>query len=95
MAVAEVARGRGIGRRLLARCEREARRAGRHRLVLEVRADNRAARALYEQAGYRVFAIRRRGYYEDGADALRMSQDARPAAPAAPRGRAARRERGR
>lgn len=81
IAVAEAARGKGVGRLLLLRCEREARRAGARRLVLEVRSDNRAARALYERLGYRVFA-RRTAYYEDGAEALRMSKTLDPPSPA-------------
>lgn len=80
IAVAEAARGKGVGRRLLLRCEREARHAGAGRLVLEVRSDNAAARALYERLGYRVFA-RRAGYYQDGAEALRMSKTLHPPRP--------------
>ncbi len=71
IAVAESARGRGIGRRLLSRCEQEARAAGAERMVLEVRSDNEAALALYRKMGYQPFAHRRH-YYEDGADAIRL-----------------------
>lgn len=71
IAVAESARGRGIGRTLLRRCEREARAAGAERMVLEVRSDNEAALALYRTMGYQPFALRRQ-YYEDGADAIRL-----------------------
>ncbi len=38
---------------------------------LEVRADNTAAIALYQQNGWSTFGVRRR-YYRDGTDALRM-----------------------
>lgn len=71
IAVAESARGRGIGRLLLARCEEVARAAGAERLALEVRVDNEPALGLYRDMGYRPFAIRRR-YYEDGMDAIRL-----------------------
>ena len=73
IAVDRAARGRGIGAALLRDADRAARRRGRDRLRLEVRADNRAALALYERAGYRRFG-RRPGYYEDGADAERLEK---------------------
>jgi ribosomal-protein-alanine N-acetyltransferase len=73
-------RGRGLGAALLADAERAARRFGRDRLRLEVRADNAAAIALYEGNGYRRFG-RHEAYYEDGGDALRFEK-------ALPQGRA-------
>ena len=78
IAVDRAARGRGLGAALLRDAERQARRRGRDALRLEVRADNRAAIALYERAGYRVFG-RRPGYYEDGMDALRLARTLRRA----------------
>jgi ribosomal protein S18 acetylase RimI-like enzyme len=63
--------GRGVGAALLAAAERAAAARGRLEMRLEVREDNDAARALYEHRGYRPLG-RRAGYYEDGADALRM-----------------------
>ena len=66
IAVDPVARGQGLGRRLLADAERQARAAGRTGLRLEVRQDNRAAAALYEAAGYRRVAALP-DYYDDGA----------------------------
>lgn len=45
-------RGRGIGRRLLARAERHARQRGAALLKLAVLAENTAARRLYEELGY-------------------------------------------
>lgn len=71
--VAAAARGLGLGRRLLARAEREARRSGARRMVLEVRTGNVAAIALYESAGYARIA-QWPGYYEDGADAVRLAK---------------------
>jgi ribosomal protein S18 acetylase RimI-like enzyme len=67
------ARGSGTGAILLAAVEQAARRRGSWRLRLEVRADNAAARRLYERAGYRLFGMHR-AYYEDGADAQRYEK---------------------
>jgi ribosomal protein S18 acetylase RimI-like enzyme len=65
------AAGCGIGGALLAAAEKAARARGLAEMRLEVREDNHAARRLYEGLGYAVLG-RRPGYYEDGADALRM-----------------------
>lgn len=66
------ARGMGLGHRLVEAAEREARRQGRDRITLEVRADNVAARRLYASRGYAV-ARELPAYYDDGADGLRLS----------------------
>ena len=71
--VAPAARGQGLGDRLVATAERAARAAGRHRLRLEVRQDNAAARALYARRGYREIA-QMAGYYDDGADGLKLER---------------------
>lgn len=73
IAVADVARGRGLGEALLAAAEKAARKQGCLRMRLEVRQDNAAAVRLYERLGYRRFAARA-GYYEDGADAWRYEK---------------------
>jgi GNAT superfamily N-acetyltransferase len=52
MWVAPGSRGLGVGKRLLARLEAEARRAGRSRVVLDTNATLTEAVALYEAAGY-------------------------------------------
>ena len=71
-------RGRGIGRRLVLAAEADARRRGCAGVTLEVREDNAAARALYEQMGYRVDAVLP-GYYEDAAPGIRLRKPfARP-----------------
>jgi len=67
------ARGQGLAVMLLDDVEAQARLAGRSAVRLEVRADNEAAIHLYLRAGYCVFG-KRQGYYEDGADALRMQK---------------------
>lgn len=73
IAVAADARGRGIGEVLLAASERAAAGRGCDRVRLEVRVDNATAQHLYERRGYRRFGLRR-GYYEDGRDALRYEK---------------------
>lgn len=60
LAVRAGARGRGVGRALLRGILPWARRAGVRKLRLDVRADNRVARALYESEGFEVEGIERR-----------------------------------
>ena len=68
-------RGRGIGRRFLARILEEARKKGCKRACLEVRPSNRSARKMYENLGFRETDMRR-GYYSDtGEDALVLTAD--------------------
>lgn len=67
-------RGRGLGRRLLEELVARSRAAGAERLLLEVRADNTAARGLYDSAGFRLLKTRR-GYYPRGVDALVLALD--------------------
>lgn len=72
VAVAPHARGRGLGRSLLHEIEQRAACGGAAYLMLEVRADNTAARALYNSSGYEVLSVRS-GYYQPGGlDALVM-----------------------
>src|SRR5438270_12430373 len=63
----------GLGRLLLAACEKEAARRGAESLVLEVRPDNARAIALYEERGYAKFGTLA-DYYEDGASAVRYEK---------------------
>lgn len=66
------ARRMGVGKGLLhASCQLASER-GALAMDLEVRADNRAALALYEGAGF-VEVGGRRAYYPDGVDALLLS----------------------
>jgi ribosomal-protein-alanine acetyltransferase len=74
IAVAADARGRGTGRRLMEDAARIARKRGRARLRLEVRADNAAAIGLYEGLGYRRIG-RYPDYYADGMEALRLERE--------------------
>ncbi|MFN3842780.1 MAG: GNAT family N-acetyltransferase [Rehaibacterium terrae] len=74
--VAPTRRGQGLGRQLLEDAESLARAHGCTRLRLEVRADNPAALALYERAGYLRIA-RLPGYYDDGGDGWRLEKPLR------------------
>ncbi|MDP3294382.1 MAG: N-acetyltransferase [Nevskia sp.] len=71
LAVAPAARGQRWGEGLVAAMETAAAASGCDRATLEVRADNLAARALYAKLGYRE-AQALPGYYDDGADGLRL-----------------------
>lgn len=74
LAVAEASRGQGLAKALLKAAEMEALRRGCTALDLEVRTDNRAAVALYEQQGYRRVA-RLPAFYEDDADGWRYTRN--------------------
>jgi ribosomal-protein-alanine acetyltransferase len=73
IAVAAAVRGQGVGERLLADAERQAKRSGAAFLRLEVRPDNAGAIRLYERRSYRPIGIYRH-YYADGSDALRYEK---------------------
>lgn len=72
IAVAPWARGHGLGARLLAELESRALARGAAAMLLEVRADNEPALALYRGAGYDVVQTRRRYYQPGDVDALVM-----------------------
>ena len=78
LAVAPEARRRGLARKLLARFVYQARLRGAGRAFLEVSAENTAAIALYESAGFAAVG-RRKGYYAtpQGAriDAIVLTRD--------------------
>lgn len=67
VAVAPEVRRRGLARRLLGVVLAWAARAGAERALLEVRAGNAPAQALYEGLGFREVG-RRPGYYSQPAD---------------------------
>lgn len=73
IAVDTTLRGRGIGRKLIEAGEQAAREASRIDMRLEVRKDNPAAIALYEQLGYHRFG-EYEDYYEDHQDAFRYQK---------------------
>jgi ribosomal-protein-alanine N-acetyltransferase len=72
IAVAREAQGKGVGARLLQALLDEAARRRQRRVMLEVRADNDRAIALYERFDFRRSAVRRGYYQPSGADALVM-----------------------
>jgi [ribosomal protein S18]-alanine N-acetyltransferase len=72
--VAPQARGRRFGERMVRAAQAAASKLGLKRINLEVRQDNTPARALYAKLGY-VEAASLPGYYEDGADGLRLSKE--------------------
>jgi [ribosomal protein S18]-alanine N-acetyltransferase len=72
IAVSPAAQGQGLGRRLLGALVEEADARGATSVLLEVRADNPAAIALYRSAGFEQLAVRRRYYQPDDVDALVM-----------------------
>lgn len=78
VAVAESARGQGIGRRLMNALLSEARRRGARTCALEVRADNAVAQQLYDSLGFHRIGIRRGYYQPSGADALVLQADVAP-----------------
>jgi [ribosomal protein S18]-alanine N-acetyltransferase len=63
---------KGIGRLLLDDLTRRAAVHGCEALLLEVRADNDAARNLYDRNGFEVISVRRRYYQPGDVDALVM-----------------------
>lgn len=79
VAVDPVARGRGLGAQLLGALHDRALASGARSIMLEVRADNAAARQLYLGRGYRVVRTRP-GYYRSAGgsptvDALVMRKE--------------------
>lgn len=71
-------RRHGIGALLLERLLDEARARRVDDVLLEVRADNPGARALYERHGFTAIAVRPRYYQPDDVDAIVMRWEAGP-----------------
>ncbi len=71
VAVAVSARRQGLGRALMLDLVAYARAHGIVRILLEVRASNAPALALYESMGFTRFNVRPR-YYSDGEDAIEL-----------------------
>ena len=67
-------RRQGIGGKLLEHAFTVCREHGLEQALLEVRAGNSAAIALYQRRGF-VADVVRKGYYRDGEDALLMVRD--------------------
>jgi ribosomal-protein-alanine N-acetyltransferase len=67
-------RRQGVARALLRHLMERSRRRGSSFITLEVRAQNAAAIALYEEFGFRRVAVRK-GYYAGREDALIMERE--------------------
>jgi ribosomal-protein-alanine N-acetyltransferase len=80
LAVAPSAQGRGVGTRLLRALTERAVASGARSLLLEVRADNAPAIALYEREGFERISVRRRYYQPGDVDAWIMQRRPLPAA---------------
>lgn len=72
IAVDDTHRRLGIGTLLVQQLLDAARARGAREVFLEVRADNPAARTLYERHGFAEVAVRPRYYQPDGVDAVVM-----------------------
>ena len=66
----------GAAKALLAALEKECAEQGIARILLDVRVSNKAARALYESAGFREDGIRQKFYEDPEEDAILMSRPA-------------------
>ena len=88
VAIAPPERRRGLARWLLRFAMRAAARKGASRALLEVRAGNREAVALYESLGFRRLGLRREYYREPLEDALVLVRERLEAsrAPGGPEG---------
>ena len=64
----------GAAKALLAALEKECAEQGIARILLDVRVSNKAARALYESAGFREDGIRQKFYGDPAEDAILMSR---------------------
>jgi len=79
LGVAPALQGRGVGTLLLRALTAEAVRRGATSLLLEVRADNDAALALYSREGFERISVRRRYYQPGDVDAWIMRRRPLPA----------------
>ena len=77
LAVWEDERGKGIGGSLLNEVIAFARRSKAESIYLEVRVSNTIARKFYAERGF-VPTYTRKGYYENGEDAVIMERDGEP-----------------
>ncbi len=75
IAVEPAHRRLGLGTALLTTLLDEAARRGATEVLLEVRADNPGAQALYERHGFTAIAVRPRYYQPDDVDAIVMRRE--------------------
>ncbi|NPV88556.1 ribosomal protein S18-alanine N-acetyltransferase [Coprothermobacteraceae bacterium] len=74
IAVAPQYRRMGVGRSLMKRALTDLTKGRYEHVFLEVRVDNEPAQRMYEKFGFTKVSIRR-GYYQDGTDAIVMVKD--------------------
>ncbi len=74
LAVDAMARGQGLGEKILQALLDFCRACGALKVFLEVRASNNVAQRLYARCGFVEAGLRRR-YYADGEDAVLMRHD--------------------
>jgi len=72
IAVAPAARRGGLGRALMNALIVEAKGRGAREIFLEVRADNPAAKSLYDDLGFESLGVRKGYYQPDNVDAIVM-----------------------
>jgi [ribosomal protein S18]-alanine N-acetyltransferase len=84
VAVSADARRRGIGVALIKAVASQAQHRGAEALILEVRASNEAARALYERAGFTQSGQRKDYYANPTEDAIHYRLDVRSGLSSAP-----------
>jgi len=72
IAVAPAARRGGLGRALMNALIVEAKGRGAREIFLEVRADNPAAKNLYDDLGFETLGVRKGYYQPDNVDAIMM-----------------------
>jgi N6-L-threonylcarbamoyladenine synthase len=72
IAVAESARGRGLGRSMMEALIAKAKAQGSEQVLLEVRIDNQPAISLYSSMGFERIDVRKRYYQPDNVDAVIM-----------------------
>lgn len=78
--IAEAARGKGLGRKLMAALMQKAANLGANYLTLEVRASNQPAISLYKSLGFMKVSVRPKYYEDNQEDALLMVCDQLPEA---------------
>lgn len=87
IAVAEHARGNGLGRLLMQALIERARQQDMKQVFLEVRADNSVAITLYRSLGFEELGVRPGYYQPDDVDAIVMRLTVQPSTPAVAHGR--------
>lgn len=75
LAIDPAFRQKGMGLEMMAYCLEFARKRGGALATLEVRQSNEAAQRLYEKAGFRTVAIRKKYYSDNQEDAIVMIKE--------------------